>query len=109
MRPPSAKKQPKQPEPPAKQQPSQPAILDEDEVQRPAQKPAPKKDIQAAEYSKRVQEAMEQEDIPEPEAARNEDPEPSNKIQMGNLRKNKKDSTRLEKGPLSGGGELTDK
>jgi len=28
---------------------------------------------------------------------------------MGNLRKNKKDSTRLEKGPLSGGGELTDK
>lgn len=105
MRPPSAKKQPKQPEPPTKQQPSQPAILDEDDAQqRPAQKPAPKKDIQAAEYSKRVQEAMEQEDIPEPEAARNEDPEPANKIQMGNLRKNKKDSTRVEKGPLSAGG-----
>lgn len=51
---------------------------------------------------------MEQEDLPEPEAAKLDDPEPANKIQMGNLRKNKKESTRIEKG-IASGGEMTDK
>jgi hypothetical protein len=53
VRPPSAKKQSKLPEP--SKPPSQPAIVDEDDVRAPPQHSAPKRDIQANDYSKRVQ------------------------------------------------------
>jgi hypothetical protein len=86
---------------------TQQQIIDDDDVK--AERQVPKKDIQAANYSKKVQEAMEQEDdtANAGNADQQQEEEPTTKYQMGNLRKNKRESTQVIKGSTSG--EITDK